>query len=116
MGDWCFQDLLDQPRPRIFSTHSHPALLPEELKKHGRCVYVIRNPKDCCNSLHYFRGEAKDGWLGNENGPGSFDRFLSGVNAYGSYFDHVAAMEDYIAEHIKERALVVYYELLKADI
>ena len=35
------------------------------------------------------------------------------VNAYGSYFDHVAAMEDYIAEHIKERALVVYYELLK---
>ena len=54
------------------------ALLPEELKTRGRLIYVIRNPKDCCNSLHYFRGEAKDGWLGNENGPGSFDRFLSG--------------------------------------
>jgi len=116
MGAWCTADLLNQPTPRLISTHSPAALLPEELKVRGRLVYVIRNPKDCLNSLHYFRGVAKDGWSGNENGPGSMARFLSGVNAYGSYFDHVATMDDYIQEHLKDRALVVYYEELKEDI
>merc|ERR1712159_744247 len=88
----------------------------QELKQRGRLVYVLRNPKDCLNSLHYFRGEAKDGWTGNEHGPGSLARFLTGVNAYGSIFDHVATMEDFINAHLGERAIVLYYERLKEDI
>jgi len=116
MGTYCFEDLLNQPTPRLFSTHVHADLLPEELKTKGRLVYVTRNPKDCLNSLHYFRGEAKDGWFGNEHGPGSFERFLAGVNAYGGHFDHAAAIEDYIEAHLGERGLVLHYEALKADI
>merc|ERR1711998_596186 len=96
-------------------THTEVGLLPRELQHKGRLIYVTRNPKDCLNSLHYFRGEAKDGWHGNEHGPGSFERFMTGVNAYGSFFDHVVGMEDLLLEHLKDRALVVYYEELKED-
>lgn len=116
MGNWSFDDLKTQHEPRLFSTHVPAGLLPEDLKQCGRCVYVLRNPKDCLNSLHYFRGEAKDGWLGNEHGPGSFERYITGVNAYGSFFDHVSGMEDYIHEFLGDRALVLYYEQLKGDI
>jgi hypothetical protein len=35
------------------------------------------------------------------------------VNAYGSFFDHVSGMEDYIHEFLGDRALVLYYEQLK---
>lgn len=123
--------------------------LPEQLKQKGRFVYVTRNPKaaphtltstqpgtcgtsrvlsvitgqDCLNSLHYFRGEAKDGWSGNEHGPGSMPRFLNGgeppgklaaglgtvpctlhssdprwlsVNAYGGFFKHFCDADDYM--------------------
>ena len=34
----------------------------------GRLIVCLRNPKDVLTSLHFFRGEAKDGWLGNEHG------------------------------------------------
>ena len=37
----------------------------------GRLLVVLLSlrtfPKDVCTSLHFFRGEAKDGWLGNEH-------------------------------------------------
>ena len=41
-----------------------------------RLIVCLRNPKDVLTSLHFFRGEAKDGWLGNEHGPGSLARFI----------------------------------------
>ena len=34
----------------------------------GRLIVCLRNPKDVLTSLHFFRGEAKDGWRGNEHG------------------------------------------------
>mmetsp|Transcript_21990 Transcript_21990/g.62475 ORF Transcript_21990/g.62475 Transcript_21990/m.62475 type:complete len:312 (+) Transcript_21990:71-1006(+) len=111
-----FPELLAQPRPRLFSTHLPGPLLPKSIERQGRLVYVLRNPKDCLNSLHYFRGEAKDGWLGNEHGPGSLARYLGGVNAYGSFFDHVSSTNDVIETKLQGRALVVYYEDLKEDL
>mmetsp|Transcript_42008 Transcript_42008/g.121804 ORF Transcript_42008/g.121804 Transcript_42008/m.121804 type:complete len:352 (-) Transcript_42008:292-1347(-) len=116
MGKICFADLVAQPRPRLFSTHLPGKLLPESLARRGRVVYVLRNPKDCLNSLHYFRGAAKDDWLGNEHGPGSLARFMSGVNAYGSFFDHVASTAEFIDNKCADRALTVYFEDLKLDI
>lgn len=116
-GKLCFSDLCAMPKPRLFSTHCPAAeLLPQSLQRTGRLVYVTRNPKDCLNSLHYFRGEAKDGWTGNEHGPGSLERFLTGVNAYGSFFDHVLTASALIEGPCAGRALVVYYEDLIADI
>merc|ERR1712032_245402 len=117
IGKMCFSDLVDMPRPRLLSTHCvSMSTLPQSLSSRGKLVYVTRNPKDCLNSIHYFRGEAKDGWTGNEHGPGSLERFLSGVNAYGSFFDHMLAASSMIEGSCKDRALVVYYEELQTDI
>jgi len=61
----------------------------------GKLIVVLRNLKDIITSLHFFRGEAKDGWMGNEHGPGSFNRFLASEeggecpNAYGSSIEWI---------------------------
>ena len=113
MGQFCWDDLVNQASPRLFSTHTEVGLLPRELQHKGRLIYVTRNPKDCLNSLHYFRGEAKDGWTGNEHGPGSLRRFLDGVNAYGSFFKHICDADDYMQAHLVKdnRAFVLHYEV-----
>ena len=145
-GDFTFQDLCDQPSPRLISTHLFGMeLLPSELlgiptknrdrddengaddkEGKGRLVIVLRNLKDVMCSLHFFLGEAKDGWLGNEHGPGSFNRFIDEncPNAFGSCFDWAIEQDKAVkflqeqASRVlkKERVLVVYYEALKADL
>ena len=50
---------------------------------------MVRNLKDTVVSLHNFRGAAIDGMLGNDLGPGSFERFVDVdrcPNAMGSAF------------------------------
>ena len=116
MGNFCWDDLVNQPSPRLFSTHVTSKFLPEDLKTRAKMIYVTRNPKDCLNSLHYFRGEAKDGWTGNEHGPGSLRRFLDGVNAYGDFFHHICDADDYMRNHLGDRAMVLHYERMKEDI
>jgi len=116
-GEWGFQDdMLGQPAPRLISTHLYGDNLPAGLVApdgKGRLVIVLRNLKDTLASLHFFRGEPKDGWLGNEHGPGSLARFLDPdcPNAYGSCFDLVMA-SGATAEALAAsgRVLVVYYE------
>jgi len=64
--------LLAQPTPRLFSTHLYGDWLPDRLTdpNHGtgKLIFVVRNTKDMLASLHFFRGEATDGWYGNEHG------------------------------------------------
>ena len=62
-------------------------------------MVVLRNLKDVMCSLHFFRGEPKDGWLGNEHGPGTLDRFLDEdtPNAYGSPFSWLRRMDEIVA-------------------
>ena len=71
-GGWGFEDdMLGQPAPRLISTHLYGDFLPSELiapNGKGRLILVLRNMKDTLASLHFFRGEPKDGWLGNEHG------------------------------------------------
>lgn len=66
--------------------------------------------------MHRADLQAKDGWLGNEHGPGSFNRFLADPtpNAFGSYWDHIREMEK-LVDTLGPRALVLYYEEIKAD-
>ena len=94
-GDAGFEDLGGQPARRLFSTHLARGFLPAELEAaeggRGRLVVVVRNLKDVLSSLHYFRGEAKDGWLGNEHGPGSLARFVATMHLGDKYvFDRSA--------------------------
>eukprot|EP00041_Stephanoeca_diplocostata_P008442 m.125359 g.125359 ORF g.125359 m.125359 type:complete len:319 (+) comp17324_c0_seq1:163-1119(+) len=120
-GDACYNDLLTQPSPRLFSTHMwHRSMIPKKLLdgQHGKgkLIYVLRNPKDVCTSLHFFFGEPKDGWLGNEHGPGSFNRFIadSCPNAFGSIFDQMLEMGPIMDEMVAcGRGAVFYYEHLQ---
>lgn len=118
-GTWGFaDDLCGQDSPRLFSTHLHgKKWLPTQLfgnDGRGRVVLVLRNLKDVMCSLHFFRGEAKDGWLGNDLGAGSFYRFIdpNTPNAYGSTFDMIKAMDE-LVELLPDRVHVVYFEKLK---
>lgn len=114
-GEWGFEDeMCGQPAPRLISTHLFGDFLPTELiapDGKGRLVVVLRNLKDTLASLHFFRGEPKDGWLGNEHGPGSLARFIDPncPNAYGSCFN-IIKENDRLMRAIANRALVVYYE------
>jgi len=139
-GNFTFEELCQQPTPRLISTHLFGMdLLPKELLGSeesketndkddgmGRLIIVLRNLKDALCSLHFFYGEAKDGWLGNSLGPGSFNRFVSDEcpNAFGSSFDWISEQQKVInflqnkvaANAGKNRVLVVYYEAMKANL
>jgi len=121
--DWTLPELFSQNEPRIFTTHLPATLLPEQIQKGtGRVIYVTRNLNDTMVSLHFFRGEAKDGWEGNEHGPGSFYRFntLDPVkecpNAYGCCYEHMLKMQKHIDKVGAKKSHVVYYEALKMDL
>ena len=116
MGTWRYEDLLTQTAPRLFSTHLFGKMLPSGLLTptgSGKLVVVLRNVKDVLTSLHFFRGEAKDGWLGNEHGPGSLERFLHPdcPNAYGSVFTWINEMDAVVqALQPSGRVLCLFYE------
>eukprot|EP00986_Skeletonema_menzelii_P005753 scaffold2133_cov144-Skeletonema_menzelii.AAC.1 len=141
-GDFVFDDLLNQPSPRLFSSHlCGKNLLPKKLfdgweddddcavnghgekvgtanEGRGRLIVVIRNLKDTLVSLHHFRGVPKDGWYGNEHGPGSFARAIdveNCPNAFGSSFMWVKRSGEAVDAISPERALVLQYEELKLD-
>lgn len=56
--------------------------------------------------------------LGNEHGPGSYNRFVAepSVNPFGSYWGHCEKMQALMDDVGKGRATVVYYEHLKEDL
>jgi len=122
MGKFSFEDLINQPAPRLISTHLWGPYLPKQLTSpqgKGKVVIVLRNLKDVLTSLHFFMGEAKDSWLGNEHGPGSFNRFIATdcPNAYGSPFDWVKQQQAVVdALEGTGRVKVVYFEKLKANL
>lgn len=109
---FCAQDLLDQPSPRLFSTHLPPRMLPDALKSTGKLVYVLRNPKDAQVSMHYMGGAPDDGW------EGSFQRLMdpNSPQVYGTLAAHMIETEQYIKDHLGNRAFVVTYEELSADL
>ena len=141
-GNFTCDDLMNQPAPRLFSSHLFgKKLLPKQLfdgweeandkgavvacthpngshdqsnnKGKGRLIVVVRNLKDTLVSLHHFRGEPKDGWFGNQHGPGSFNRWIdleTCSNAYGNAFQWVKISADAVEDVGPKRALVIYYE------
>ncbi|KAL3785461.1 hypothetical protein HJC23_008271 [Cyclotella cryptica] len=135
-GDFTFEDLLNQPEPRIFSTHLFgKRFLPQQLfdeipkcqsdnleskpysKAKGRLIIVLRNLKDTMCSLHHFRGLPLDGWDGNDHGPGTYRRFIAEEcpNSFGSAFDWVKETNDMLKYVAADRVHVVYYESFMLD-
>ncbi|KAG9403561.1 hypothetical protein AC1031_006204 [Aphanomyces cochlioides] len=102
------QDMLDQPSPRIFSTHLRPELQPPKLAETARIVYMLRNPKDAYVSLHHMLEKmhiVRGGWLGRDDHDGSYSFYME-----GNYFEHLKAMQTFMDDHAKCRILVLYYE------
>ena len=111
---YCAQDLLNQPAPRLFSTHMPPRMLPSSLERRGKVVYVLRNPKDAQISRWHMGKKWK---RGPEAWDDSFESLVGRrPQVYGTMDEHLLATEAYINTHMGERAYVVTYEELTADI
>ena len=86
----------------------------EEAGGNGKLVYVARDPRDVITSNYFFMGEPKDGW------DGSMQRFLAPAartpNAFGGWPEHVTGFEQLVAKLGPERAVLVEYEEMHADL
>ena len=108
---------------RVIVTHAPAEWLPlarargqgdEEAGGNGKLVYVARDPRDVITSNYFFMGEPKDGW------DGSMQRFLAPAartpNAFGGWPEHVTGFEQLVAKLGPERAVLVEYEEMHADL
>ena len=115
-----FEALLEREgaaEPRLIVTHAPAEWLPlarAAAAGNGKLVYVTRDPRDVITSNYFFMGEPKDGWAG------SMERFLAPAtrtpNAFGGWPEHVAGFEALVAALGPERAVLVEYEEMHADL
>ncbi|CAK4666612.1 unnamed protein product [Aphanomyces euteiches] len=107
--DNTIDDIVNQPSPRIFSTHLRPEMVPPHVADKARVVYMLRNPKDTFVSFHHMvakmRGGVQGGWLGTPEHQGTYSYYME-----RSYFEHLKAMQTFIDEQANGRVLVLYYE------
>ncbi|XP_029335637.1 sulfotransferase family cytosolic 2B member 1 isoform X3 [Mus caroli] len=104
--------VLDQPSPRIMSSH-----LPIELftkaffSSKAKVIYMGRNPRDVVVSLYYYSKIA--GQLKDPGTPDQFlQNFLKGEVQFGSWFDHI---KGWIRMQNQENFLFITYEELQQD-
>ena len=133
-GRWCFQDMLAQAEPRLFSTHIRAAHLPiGPDQQHGRLIVIARNPKDAIVSAHFFH--KKLAAKGAAAGASGISAELAGVTmqgtcdawnavggdsesehgSYGSYYSWHRDQVDLVERLGPERGLITFYETLKDD-
>ncbi|XP_064412293.1 amine sulfotransferase-like isoform X3 [Latimeria chalumnae] len=76
------------PPPRLFASHLPFYLIPKELKRKGKVIYLARNPKDVIVSYYHFHI-----FVNILEDPESFDqfleKFLDGRVFCSSWFDHI---------------------------
>ncbi|KAL3650369.1 hypothetical protein CASFOL_006772 [Castilleja foliolosa] len=108
-------DIYDASAPRFLHTHLPYSVLPDSVKNSAcKIVYICRNPKDTLISMWYFCNSL---YRPNQEAfplEKLLDCFCSGVQLYGSFFDHVL---EYWVESKKrpDKILFVRYEELKSD-
>ena len=93
-GRWAYQDLEEQPSPRLFTSHIRAGNLPESLSAGtGRLVLVVRNPKDALVSWKYFLEKLK---MGEKSWEQHFADYVATDvrtdHEYGDYFSHLNDM------------------------
>ncbi|KAG9403565.1 sulfotransferase, cytosolic, 6B, member 1 [Aphanomyces cochlioides] len=106
--DNTIDDIVNQPSPRIFSTHLRPEMVPPHVADKARVVYMLRNPKDTHVSFHHMVAKMRGvqgGWLGTPEHQGTYSYYME-----KSYFEHLKAMQTFIDEQANGRVLVLYYE------
>merc|ERR1719210_519834 len=124
-GGWAFEDMLGQPRPRLFTTHMRAENLPPSLSRRARLVMISRNPKDALVSHYYFLkkifSEGKYPQLKQHLAGGMagfYDSFNRTVRAAGpSYGDYYTWHRDMAAlmEQKGSHSFLTFYELLQVD-
>ncbi|XP_005103703.3 sulfotransferase 1C2-like [Aplysia californica] len=103
------------PSPRVLASHRWFQFLPKQaFEKKPRLVYVLRNPKDAWVSYFklYTSYKSEDMYF-----CGSWEEYfelqMSGEFVWGSWFQHVLAVEQFITEHPEFPVYVIQFEKLK---
>jgi hypothetical protein len=131
MGGWCFEDMLVQPAPRLFTTHIRASNLPPSLSVQGKLVVIARNPKDGLVSSFFFQKKLAE--LPAPMGPhaaqglqrgieGAFEDWCQEIDPadipHGGYGDYYTYYEEQVAllEQLgAQRGLMTFYETLQTD-
>ncbi|CAH0563770.1 unnamed protein product [Brassicogethes aeneus] len=97
----------EYPETRVYKSHLALSLLPPELAKEARVIYVVRNPKDTAVSAYHF------GQMFVDQPPFEqyWDIFERGL-IWGTFFEH--AKEAWDIRH-QENVLFVFYEDIVKD-
>ncbi|XP_064088778.1 sulfotransferase 1E1-like [Macrobrachium nipponense] len=99
-------------RRRVIKTHLQFHFFNDSLLSKSKVVYVARNPKDACVSLHYFLSQKLDTVV--EGGfPATAESFMKNSMTFAPYWGHLQQawkLRDHPNVHF------VFYEDLKADI
>ncbi|XP_014790788.1 sulfotransferase 1E1 [Octopus bimaculoides] len=112
--DWSpFEKLDSIESPRLLNTHLPPELLPQELLKDHKMIFLNRNPKAMLVS---FYRHILDVNLLNYKGDflSYFDLWMQGEVPWDDYFKYVQEM--YALCKDNPNALIITYEEIKADI
>jgi hypothetical protein len=91
--------------PRFIKTHLPIELLPNDINKKCKLIYVLRNPKDVCVSYFNFSKMVTQISF-NGNFDDFTELFLNGYVPYGSYANHI---NSYLNEKL-ENIHFIYYE------
>ncbi|XVF24517.1 hypothetical protein REPUB_Repub13aG0134900 [Reevesia pubescens] len=107
-------DLITIQSPRLFSTHIPYASLPVSIKEcsNTRIVYICRNPFDVVVSSWHFAATGRNSL--ERSMEDLVDSFCKGIEAFGSFWDHVLG---YWKESLENpnKVLFLKYEDLKED-
>lgn len=107
-------DLDEMPSPRAFKSHFPYDRMPcgPPNTQSGKCIYIIRNPKDVCVSLflHYTSIPVPE--AAQLQWDDFFEVFLGGIE-FGNYFEHVLS---WWSHRDDDNVLVLKYEAMKKDL
>ena len=122
--------LLEQPNPRLFTSHIRANQLPVALRENGRLVMIARNPKDALVSAWFFQQMLNEtGFFPERNDTGverglegAFEDYLESIpeseiprGAYGDYWKYYRDMLGLAEQLGPERATWTFYETLQTD-
>ncbi|XP_066930170.1 luciferin sulfotransferase-like isoform X1 [Clytia hemisphaerica] len=100
-------------RPRVIKMHLSYELLPRQFQqKQPKMIYMLRNPRDVCQSLHSHFYTLQDGFSGSLQDVVNLMTDDAGFYS-GPFFKHVLG---YWKRRSYENILIIFYEEMKKDL